>query len=187
MRIFTDTEFTGLHKNTTLISIGLVTQDNQKFYAEFNDYDRSQCDVWINENVISKLKWNDSEVFFEADTETKITYVKNDKEHISLLLHKWLSQYKNIEFWGDAIAYDWVLFMDLLGMGSPMRNMPKNFTSYQAYDIFTALKMKGLNSRENRHVLLGIENKINQHNSLYDAEIIKMLHGKYVEVPEVSR
>ena len=47
--------------------------------------------------------------------------------------------------------------------------------------------MKGLNSRENRHVLLGIENKINQHNSLYDAEIIKMLHGKYVEVPEVSR
>ena len=186
MLIFTDTEFTGLHKNNTLISIGLVSGNGEKFYAEFNDYNKSQCDEWIHENVIAKLKWNDIDVFFEADTETNTTYVKNDKKHVSILLHKWLSKFSKIEFWGDVIAYDWVLFMDLLGMGSPMRIMPKNFTSYQAYDIFTALRMKGLNSRENRHVLLGLENKINQHNSLYDAEIIKMLHEKFVAVPTVS-
>ena len=31
MKIFFDTEFTGLHKNTTLISIGLVTEEGKHF------------------------------------------------------------------------------------------------------------------------------------------------------------
>ena len=33
MEIFFDTEFTGLFKDTELISIGLVTSKNNKFYA----------------------------------------------------------------------------------------------------------------------------------------------------------
>lgn len=41
-RIFFDTEFTGLHKDTSLISIGLVSENGQKFYAEITDYDKSQ-------------------------------------------------------------------------------------------------------------------------------------------------
>jgi len=44
MKIFFDTEFTGLHQNTTLISIGLVTEQEHSFYAEFDDYDKSQVD-----------------------------------------------------------------------------------------------------------------------------------------------
>ena len=32
MKIFFDTEFTGLHKNTTLISIGLVSETGDEFY-----------------------------------------------------------------------------------------------------------------------------------------------------------
>ena len=35
MKVWFDTEFTGLHKNTTLISIGLVNEYNETFYAEF--------------------------------------------------------------------------------------------------------------------------------------------------------
>ena len=38
-KVFFDMEFTGLHKNTTLISIGLVSECGKKYYAEFNDYD----------------------------------------------------------------------------------------------------------------------------------------------------
>jgi len=186
IRCFLDTEFTGLHKNTTLISIGLVSEHGDKFYAEFNDYDKSQCDHWINEHVISKLKWNDVNVFFEANTEKKITYAKNDKERISTILHMWLRQFKKIEFWGDTIAYDWILFMDLLGMGSPMRKMPSNFTSYQAFDIFTALRIIGINPKKNRHALLGLDDKINQHNCLYDAEMIKKLYDKFLAIPEIS-
>lgn len=33
-RIFFDTKFTGLHQNTTLISIGLVSDEGERFYAE---------------------------------------------------------------------------------------------------------------------------------------------------------
>lgn len=54
MKVFFDTEFTGLHKNTTLISLGCVDENGRTFYAEFTDYDKSQVDDWINENVIKK-------------------------------------------------------------------------------------------------------------------------------------
>ncbi len=54
-KIFFDTEFTGLHKNTTLISIGCVADSGETFYAELTDYDKSQLNDWIKENVISGL------------------------------------------------------------------------------------------------------------------------------------
>ena len=59
MKIFFDTEFTGLHKDTTLISIGLIDENGRTFYGEFSDYDESKCDDWIRENVIKHLikKW----------------------------------------------------------------------------------------------------------------------------------
>ena len=56
MKIFFDTEFTGLHKNTTLISIGLVDENDRTFYGEFLGYDGNQVDDWIKENVINNLK-----------------------------------------------------------------------------------------------------------------------------------
>ena len=55
MRIFFDTEFTGLHQHTTLISIGLIAEDGEQFYAKLTDYDESQIDDWLKENVIEKL------------------------------------------------------------------------------------------------------------------------------------
>ena len=58
-KIFFDTEFTGLHQNTTLVSIGLISEDGKTFYAEITDYDKSQVDKWLQENVIDKLILND--------------------------------------------------------------------------------------------------------------------------------
>lgn len=55
MNLFFDCEFTGLNRSTTLISLGIVAEDGRKFYAEFADYDRSQCDDWIRTNVIANL------------------------------------------------------------------------------------------------------------------------------------
>ena len=37
MKVFFDTEFTGLYKDTNLISIGLVSEDGKEFYAEIDD------------------------------------------------------------------------------------------------------------------------------------------------------
>lgn len=58
-KLFFDTEFTGLHQNTTLISIGIVSEHGHKFYAELNDYDQSQVNDWLRENVINKLQFVD--------------------------------------------------------------------------------------------------------------------------------
>ena len=55
MKLFFDTEFTGLRKDTTLISIGIVSEDGRRFYAELTDYNENQCNKWINENVVKNL------------------------------------------------------------------------------------------------------------------------------------
>lgn len=55
MNLYFDTEFTGLHKDATLVSIGIAAENEKKFYAEFSDYDRKQCNEWIEENVINHL------------------------------------------------------------------------------------------------------------------------------------
>jgi DNA polymerase III epsilon subunit-like protein len=179
--IFIDFEFTGLHIKTTPVSIGLVTDCGRKFYAEFNDYDKTQCDEWINENVINKLLFNNHIHYLENNEEEKIINIKNDKKTISESLNFWLKQFKNIEFWGDSVSYDWLLFIDLIGMGRTMRKLPNNFESYHTYDISTVLKIKYHKPKENRHKILGIEN-INQHNALYDAEITMKLYEKFVKI-----
>ena len=55
MNLYFDTEFTGLVPGTTLISLGIVSENGDKFYAEFNDYNEDLVDDWVRENVISKL------------------------------------------------------------------------------------------------------------------------------------
>lgn len=52
---FFDTEFTGLRKDTTLISIGIVSDTGDRFYAELTDYDEGMCDEWIEKNVLDHL------------------------------------------------------------------------------------------------------------------------------------
>lgn len=55
MKIFLDSEFTGLVQNTSLISLGLIDENNNSFYAEFTDYNKNLIDKWLCKNVISNL------------------------------------------------------------------------------------------------------------------------------------
>jgi hypothetical protein len=48
-KIFFDTEFTGLHQGTTLISLGAISECGKTFYAEFTDYAITQVDDWLKE------------------------------------------------------------------------------------------------------------------------------------------
>ena len=43
-KVFFDTEFTGLHQNTSLISIGCIAEDGNTFYATLTDYNYLQVD-----------------------------------------------------------------------------------------------------------------------------------------------
>ena len=55
MNLYFDCEFTGLHKDTTLISIGIVAENGKKFYAELLDFDWEQVNDWIKENVLENF------------------------------------------------------------------------------------------------------------------------------------
>jgi len=45
--IFLDMEFTGLRQSTQLISLALVADTGEKFYAEFTDYDLDDKKDWM--------------------------------------------------------------------------------------------------------------------------------------------
>lgn len=168
MKIFFDTEFTGLHQNTTLISIGLISEDDRVFYAEFTDYDQSQVSKWVQENVIDNLYLTENLTVFDANT----TLVKGDKEYVKQVLSSWLSQFDQVEMWSDCLAYDWVLFNEIFGGAF---SIPSNIY-YIPFDICTLFKVKGVDPDINREMF--VEQIGTKHNAIHDARIIKLCYEK---------
>lgn len=180
-KIFLDTEFTGLHQNTTLISIALVAESGEEFYAEFNDYDPLQLNEWINEKVIKKLHLVDeNESFSKINNTTKI---KSNRGTIKNGLKDWLAQFDFVEIWADVSAYDWVLFCELFGGA---RYIPENIF-YAPFDLATLFRIKGLinpvdqfNNDVSRFRFAGIDDD-NQHHSLADARAAMACFKKLIE------
>lgn len=169
MKVFFDTEFTGLHQDTTLISIGLVSEDGRAFYAEFDDYDKSQVDDWIQENVIDNLLFAGKTKFKLAD---KFWELRGAKHQVKKYLEEWLNQFDSVEMWSDCLAYDWVLFNDIFGHAF---NIPKN-VYYIPFDICTLMKIKGVDPDINREEYSGLSG--DKHNALHDAGVIKACYEK---------
>jgi len=194
MKLFFDTEFTGLHQKTTLISIGIVAETGETFYCELDDYDKSQVDEWIKENVIAKLKHkrpknlmptplpNDKQLSDYPNAEqypyirTNYYNNKNDNRkgfsidmmgtmnNLKIELTEWLAQFENIEIWSDTLAYDWVLFNEIFGHAF---NIPKN-VYYIPFDLATLFKIKGIDPDVSREEFAHVEN-------------MKLANGKYPE------
>ena len=56
MKIFFDTEFTGLTSAPRLLSIGLVAENDAALYIEFTDgWLEAQCSPWVRANVLPML------------------------------------------------------------------------------------------------------------------------------------
>ena len=56
MRVFFDTEFTGLNSDPHLLSIGMVSADGHELYFEFADgWTEDQCSPWVRANVLPLL------------------------------------------------------------------------------------------------------------------------------------
>ena len=175
-KIFLDTEFTGLHQNTSLVSIALVSGD-KSFYAEFTDYDESQADSWLQENVIKNLFLNTTEHGLKADTcegDSWLFKGKSKSKYNAIILKKWLEQFEAVEIWSDCLAYDWVLFCELFG---GVMNIPKN-VFYIPFDICTLFLMKGIDPDISRESFVKPIGEVNKHNALYDALIIESCYLK---------
>lgn len=191
-KLFLDLEFTGLHQATTPISLGIISECGKTFYAEFTDYDRTQLNDWLEENIIpntwvainnpitsmgevvSEERWADKHVFGSSD-------------YIKPFLEEWLSQFEKIVIWSDCLSYDWVLFCNIWGHAF---SIPEN-VYYIAMDICTVFEMQGIDPDISREDYCEIETfkeertkelhedfKSVKHNALWDAFIIRECYNK---------
>ena len=179
MKIFFDTEFTGLHIGTTLISIGLVDENGRSFYGEFLGYDSQQVDDWIQENVISHLKFK-NENRPHNNYDSKHIECVGYTYHMKRWLSEWLSQYDSVELVSDCCHYDMVLFIDIFGGAF---DIPKNVCP-ACHDINQDIaEYYGISEKEafdkSREGILEEKSIVidgNKHNSLYDAKVIKSIY-----------
>lgn len=168
-----DMEFTGLHQNTTLISLGIVSDCGKTFYAEYTDYNEDQCDNWIKDNVIKNLYLKETEVDYSLDK----CRIKGHSQDVRLMLEHWLEQFNEIEIWSDCLAYDWVLFCQIFGGAFCIPN--KIF--YIPFDLSTAFKMKGIDPDINREEYSGLKDGAIKHNALWDALVIQACYDKLMQ------
>lgn len=181
MKLFFDTEFTGLHKNTTLISIGIISENGQSFYAEFTDYDESQCDDWIITNVIDNLvygrKPNDYYYYYTDEQKTRVV---GSKANIKLRLLEWLDQFEDIQFVSDVSHYDFVLLVDIFGSSwdLPSNVSPCCHDINQDIAIYYHISEKSAFDMSREEILDSHGQHIvgRKHNSFYDAEVIKKIY-----------
>lgn len=172
MKIFFDCEFTGLHQNTTLISIGLVANNGQTFYAELTDYDKLQIDDWLREHVIEKMVG--AAGYDEPARDVNHFHIGTSSE-VAFWLCRWLSQFDQVEMWSDCLAYDWVLFNQLWGHAF---EIPKN-VYYIPFDICTLFLVCGVDPDINREDFAGLKAEA-KHNALWDARVIKACYEKLI-------
>ena len=189
MNIYFDTEFTGLHKATTLISLGMIADNGETFYAEFNDFETSQCNDWIRENVLANTYNLSTSIDKAAAWDAGIAdrQVYGDKNEVKEALLDWFNTFDEITLVSDCCHYDMMLLIDLFGSAF---DLPDNVCP-ACYDInqdiasaFTDNDMKAAFNL-NRERLVSVETN-NKHNALHDAIIIKVIYTMlHVEMERV--
>lgn len=125
MKLYLDTEFTDFVE-MDLISIALVPESGQAFYAERNDFDMNLCTDFVRKTVLPQLGKRPECRYPMAGLRTAI--------------EKWLWQFEDLE---PVICYDWsgdwgILF-DLLSREVPpwlqCRNIAHKIDRH-AFDYF---------------------------------------------------
>lgn len=186
-KIFLDTEFTGLHQRTTLVSMALVADSGEEFYAEFTDFSKSQMqkllsDVGTTDFFTEMLKkcYLTQNINFEKAEAGR--YFIGNRRKIKSELQKWFTQFGDVEIWADVLAYDWVLFCELFGGAF---GIPENIF-YSPFDLATLFRSKGqiapngkYSGDISRFAFADVDKKF-QHNSLEDARVEKICYEKLI-------
>ena len=192
LRIYFDTEFTGLRKDTDLISIGLITEGGSTFYAEFTDYDRTKLNSWIIKNVIRNLEHPE----YNPDYENY--RIEANRKLVQFHLNKWLEVVRDgreVQFVSDCASYDTVLLFDLLTGGRTAIFLP-DWISPVVFDILYPISGElayGYDMLTNIHKAFDFSRELiiddwgfhfdgMKHNALYDAKIIKAICENFIEM-----
>lgn len=181
LRIFFDTEFTELTQKAKLLSIALVAESGEQFYAECTDFQPEQINPWVQENVLAHFYLEKSDI-----TNSAKATIRDNEAVIADAIRKWLQQFEikntdvQFQFWADCPAWDWVLFCELFG-GSFGR--PTNI-HYMCMDLATLFQVKGFAPDYPRSDFLKEHNKEitgHQHNALYDTWVCKKCYEILIE------
>ena len=175
MKIFFDTEFTGLHKDTTLISIGCTDENGRSFYAELTDYDRNQCDEWIEKNVIANLTLGGKPgIKIDGDEWT----ICGNRKAVAKAFLEWTEDYESVELVSDVSHYDMVLFISLFGTAFdlPDKICPCCHDINQDIATYFGISEKEAFDYTREDIVKDVPVEGEKHNSLYDAKVIKAIY-----------
>jgi DNA polymerase III epsilon subunit-like protein len=171
--VFLDTEFTGEHGKTTLVSLAMVTMDGQTLEINFNDYNKKQVSSWLKKNVLSNLKG-------KSAYSSKTAFIK-----ISNFLENYSSGEKIIIVTAGK-TLDLTLLFDLY-QHSKIKNknsqfhwlhdLPDYLSHNDHLDLMTMFFLAGLKNI-NRENFANLKIKNNKHNALYDAIIVRKCFNK---------
>lgn len=118
--IFFDTEFIDDGRTIELISIGMVKDTGEEYYAESSEVDFSKASPWVMNNVVPSLTG-------KTKSRSEIAY------DIRLFAGN------SPEFWAWFASYDWVALCQLYGS---MIDLPRNFPRF-CHDLKSVLMLNG--------------------------------------------
>jgi hypothetical protein len=177
-----DLEFTGLHADSTVISLSLVSDCGKCFYAEFTDYNKEQVSrMGCKDDVFNNLLYNDMRDCLSYENDFNDYLLKDNTKYILTKLHEWLNKFESIDIIGDCLSWDWVLFCDLFGGAF---HIPKNI-NYIPFDLANLFKFKNVDPDICRLEYLGgiqsLDFEYKKHNSLTDAKMTLACYNKLME------
>lgn len=180
-KVFFDTEFTGLRQNTTLVSIGCVSEDGSEFYAELTDHDKGQVDTWLQDNVIDNLYLAPSagNQWGVEMHRPPLTTAKGATDYVKMCLESWLNNFSEVQMVSDCLAYDWVLFCDLWGSAL---DVPSNISPAPRDINQDIAGYLGINEKLafdiHREEFANMSDAGQKHNALWDARVIKACYER---------
>lgn len=165
MKYFLDTEFMEEPCTIDLISIGIVSETGEKFYAINKECNLDKASDWVKDNVLKNMpQYNYKNNCWRSDFDI---FIMNKKEIRNSILN--FIKDDNPEFWAYYADYDWVVFCWLFGR---MIDLPKNFPMY----------CKDLKQEIDRLGIIDIPIKqIDEHNSLADALWVNKVYNYIVD------
>ncbi len=209
MNIYLDTEFIDHAKQqhllgikigkpvqtTELISIGMVDEAGNEYYAVCNEFDLDAAwrDQWVRLNVLNKIH---EELCAKQPTYAKTYHYElfepfTKKSMRNLLKWHGKSQYQIRQdiyafvndkpvFYGYFADYDWVVFCHLFGR---MIDRPSGFPAY-CRDLKQMMDENGLTQEWKKE---NCPDPINEHNALADARWNMQLHREILRFQESAQ
>jgi DNA polymerase III epsilon subunit-like protein len=165
--VFFDTEFTGLHAGTTLVSFGLISTAGEELYVTLNDYDKIQVSSWLEENVLIHI-----DPVSTVDSRTAFSR-----------LNKWLEEIAGgecISLVSAGLSADLVLLFDLYRYQyaegtyfNAVNQLPDFLKHPYHFDLNTLFTTVGLDPSMDRELFTGKKINGSRHDAMYDARMVR--------------